>query len=864
MHKLKNKLALFVIAFAVFTFILFLIFNGIYIERKNKINALENRLYTVENDLLISFNDINTLLLKSINDSNIVFTDQNLQLLRLQKNLPRLNLEFSKLNTDIETLPDYAASDLNKIIESYHSYIAYLNEITELLKKRAETNTGILAKLNKVESKLYSTGYCNKETLNRLTFLSRSYLLYKKQEYIDNINWTTNQLESEIQRKSIPYAEKVKINSMISQYNILFSQLHQIDMMLDIQMPVSYTNKLIIEKEKILHYFEESRGSLTSFKETLSRTGILFYSVLFILIIVSALIFNGYIERLISTPLKWLTDNIVKILYDKHEDKKPLKYFNTFRELENLYKKILVLLQYLKDQEDKRQVAQKELRQSEHRYRELSDMLPQSIYETDSLGNLTYVNRAWHKTFGFDQSDMTNGINIVETMVSETGESVMGNRKFIHSEFIGVRKDGTTFPALVYSNQVLKNGKVSGIRGIVIDNSERKKYIELLKKEKERAENLDKMKTSFLADMSHELRTPMNAIMGFSDLLASLELNSKQKEEFISHINQSSQHILHLIDDIIDLAKIEAGELKINKKPTNVNKLFSELHETYFELLKNSDKQDKIKFTLNLREPNMIIDSDAHRLKQILNNLLGNAFKFTHRGEIELGYQISENNLMTVFVKDTGIGIDKNNLNEIFNRYNQVKRGDDIKGKGLGLSISKKIIELLGGKIWVESEPDQGTCFYFSLPVVPTIKEEEVQKIQEDFIYNWKDKLILVAEDEDLNFRVVKEFISKTGAKVMRAYDGEEVVDLCKNNHKIDLVVMDIKMPRKNGYEATLEIKRFKKELPIVALTAYALYEERNKCLKAGCDEYIAKPFQKELFLKTLNPFLSQHIDVAN
>ena len=201
---------------------------------------------------------------------------------------------------------------------------------------------------------------------------------------IDNINWITNQLESEVVRKNIPNTEKIKITSLIAQYSQLINQLQQIDFQLNMKVPVSNISQLYEEKDKILHHFEESRLSLSNYKETLSKNSIIYYSVLFIILLCSAFIFNGYLEKLIRKPIVWLTENIVKILYDKVEDKKPQKFFNSFQELENLYKKILVLLQYLKDQEDKRQFAQKELRQSEHRYRELSDMLPQSIYETDN------------------------------------------------------------------------------------------------------------------------------------------------------------------------------------------------------------------------------------------------------------------------------------------------------------------------------------------------------------------------------------------------------------------------------------------------------------------------------------------------
>ena len=863
MNKLKNKLALFIVTFAVFAFVLFLFFNHLYIEKKNSISSLENRLYSIENSILESFNDINTLLLKSMNDTSLVFTEQNIQLLKLRKNIPWLNEEFSYLNKELKQFPKNSTSNINKIVEYYQSYIAYLNEITELLKTRSQTNTGIISKLNRIEKRLEESEYCNQEMLNKLTFFSRSYMVYKKLEYVENINWIARNIESEVKRQDIPNTEKIKISSMLSHYTTLFKDLQSIDEKLDYKSPISYTNQLINQKDKISAQFEITFFIIENYRQNIAKSNIIFYSMLLIALIFTALLLNTFITGLINKPVKWLTNNIVKIIYDK-QDQKSVKHFKPFTEIEELYKKILVLLQYLKDQEDKRQKAQLELKQSEQRYREMADMLPQSIYETDGLGNLIYVNRAWFKTFGFDATDVENGINIIETIVSETGEAVLGSRKFIHSDFIGVRKDGTTFPALVYSNQVVKNSKMTGVRGIVIDNTERKKYIELLQAQKETAEKLDKQKTSYLADMSHELRTPMNAIIGFADLLASLEFDDKQKEEFVAHINASSKHILHLIDDIIDLARIEAGELNIKKVEVDVNSVLHELFVLYEDILKRTGKSNNIELVLNIPNNTIIASTDPHRLKQVINNLLGNALKFTNSGTIEFGYHITENNLVRFYVQDTGIGISEKDIQNIFDRFRQAGNTVKTKGKGLGLSISQKVIELLGGKIWVESEVNKKTIFYFTLPF-HGLKNVIVKDDKEcrDESYNWKDKLILIAEDEELNYKVIKEFIRKTQAKVIRAYDGEEVVELCKTSPKIDLVLMDIKMPRKSGYEATREIKLYNRNLPVVAVTAYALTDEKERCFKAGCNEYIAKPFKKEEFLKKLNPFLCQEVDIS-
>ena len=363
--------------------------------------------------------------------------------------------------------------------------------------------------------------------------------------------------------------------------------------------------------------------------------------------------------------------------------------------------------------------------------------------------------------------------------------------------------------------------------------------------ERKIAEESDKLKSAFLANMSHELRTPMNAIIAFSNFLREKTLSDDKKNEYINHIHSAGESLLCLIDDIIDSAKIEAKQLTINKHTTDITRLLTELYEIHSEI-KHKHENVKLKLTCD-RENHLIIHTDSMRLKQVINNLIENAFKYTLNGEIEFGLKEKEGGL-EFFVSDTGIGVPEDKIETIFHRFSQVEYSPEkaFGGTGLGLAISRDLVHLLGGKIWVESVVDKGSDFRFFLPVehiekIPFLHEKSKYRQESIPEYNWKEKVILIAEDEELNYKVLDSTLSKTKAKIIRASDGEQAVEHCKKT-KVDLVLMDIQMPKKDGYAATAEIKAIFPDLPIIAQTSFAMDGEKEKCLRAGCDDYLSKP----------------------
>ncbi|MCB2194214.1 MAG: response regulator [Bacteroidetes bacterium] len=381
---------------------------------------------------------------------------------------------------------------------------------------------------------------------------------------------------------------------------------------------------------------------------------------------------------------------------------------------------------------------------------------------------------------------------------------------------------------------------------------------------KEKAEESDRLKSAFLANMSHEIRTPMNAILGFAELITmpDSEVTPAEKENFIKLINNSGNNLLRLIDDIIDISKIEAGQIKIHKKECRLNTALKDIQRSFLEIRKHKNKEQiDIRVNENVISQNLIINTDILRLNQIFTNLIDNALKFTEDGFIEFGYEIQNKDKLLFFVKDTGVGMDHKKKDMVFDRFTKIE--DDktrlYRGAGLGLAISKSLVELLGGKIWVESVPEVGSTFYFNLPF-DQIKESESQQPVVDLKenYDWHDKTILVAEDEPANVIYIEEVLKITNANVLVAKNGKEAVEIYKKKKNIDIIIMDIKMPEMDGYEATQVIKNMNKEIPVISQSAYAMPGDIDKGYDSGMNDYLIKPVKPKVLLSIINKHLTK------
>jgi len=382
-----------------------------------------------------------------------------------------------------------------------------------------------------------------------------------------------------------------------------------------------------------------------------------------------------------------------------------------------------------------------------------------------------------------------------------------------------------------------------------------KTHLIKIRNAEQKAIDSDRLKTAFLQNISHEIRTPMNSIVGFSSLLKDKTITENEREQYQEMIAKSSDLLLNIVNEVLDISLIETGNITLNKKRIQLNNVLEELFLSYRPMINSNISFSVIK---GLSDPLSFILTDVVKVRQILNNLLNNAIKFTEKGHITFGYSLV-NNELEFFVEDTGIGIDHDFHEKIFERFRKIGQ-DNIRlydGVGLGLAICQGNVNLLKGEIWLESESGKGSRFFFTIPYEPVYNEETEGIKKPEINKSLNNITILVAEDDEINFLYIREIFKGTGAEILHAVNGKEAVEICQNNNNIDIVLIDIKMPVMNGYEAIKHIREFRPDLPIIAQTAFALSNEMLKAFNAGSNDYISKPFKKEQLLALVSKYTS-------
>ena len=379
-----------------------------------------------------------------------------------------------------------------------------------------------------------------------------------------------------------------------------------------------------------------------------------------------------------------------------------------------------------------------------------------------------------------------------------------------------------------------------------------------LENARKKAEEADRLKSAFLANMSHEIRTPMNAIVGFSNLLLS-NLPESEKEEYVRIINSNSENLMVLINDILDISLIEANQLKIEVVPFNANLIMKEL-ESIFNYRNKPDLVIKLD---PLPCNQLVLHTDQYRFRQVLNNLLSNALKYTDKGEIRFGYNILDDKAV-FYVSDSGIGISKEDFERIFDYFHKLEdsRTKFYKGTGIGLSISKKLLEMLGGEIWLESAPGKGSTFYFTIPL-PSDHLPEKPKSKhgnETTNHSLPGAHIIIAEDDPTNYLLLEKLFRRMNAQITWIKDGKEMLDFVKNNPALEhsVIIMDIKMPVMNGIDAFHEIRKINKTIPVIAVTAYATESEKQNLLQQGFTDYVSKPVNASLLIEIIKRNLAK------
>lgn len=414
--------------------------------------------------------------------------------------------------------------------------------------------------------------------------------------------------------------------------------------------------------------------------------------------------------------------------------------------------------------------------------------------------------------------------------------------------------------------QVLKdkNGHPFEFLGTVQDITDLKEVQLEYLKAKDQAEEADRVKSAFLANMSHQIRTPVNGILGFTELYFDAQLSDATRRQYFDLISSSCNQLTRIIDDIIDITRIEAAQIKLHETIVMVNEVLRE-SIAFYQPIANK-KGLEIELHKSLSDQNSFIETDGVKLRQILAQLIDNALKFTHEGGVKIGCK-KDGDYLVFSVQDSGIGIEIHNIDRIFKRFQQVaNEGVAHRGAGLGLAIVSAYVDLMGGTIWVESQPGEGSSFLFTIPYN---RPKDLELMLENSMNNrlaptCSVPKVLVVEDEEINFLYLEQLISRYDVEILHACDGLQAVEMATENPDLSLILMDIKLPGINGLEATRQIKDKNSEIPIVAQTAYAMMGDRDRVLQAGCDGYVPKPMSRSQIINVLKKYIPSIFSVSS
>ncbi|MCF8298323.1 MAG: PAS domain S-box protein [Saprospiraceae bacterium] len=523
-----------------------------------------------------------------------------------------------------------------------------------------------------------------------------------------------------------------------------------------------------------------------------------------------------------------------------------------------------VELQLLKAKE-KAEESEIKLKQSDRVFNLTLDMFCIAGFD----GYFKYLNPAWEKTLGWSIEELLSKpwldfVHPDDAKGTANIKSVIVDGKEIYKfENRYICKDGS-IKWFSWNSQPFPKENI--MIGAVRDITEAKRIeIELIRA-KEKAEESDRLKSAFLTNMSHEIRTPMNGILGFTNLLLEPNLSGEQQQEFIRIIEESGNRMLNTINDLMDISMIESNQMKTIISEIKINELTEELFLFFKPEVNKKGMSLLLNNSLNSKES--IVNTDSKKLNSILTNLIKNAIKYSHKGSIEFGCNFkpdterSRSAMLEFYVKDSGIGIPKNRQDAIFERFVQadIEDREVYEGNGLGLSITKAYVEMLGGEIWLESEEGKGSVFYFTIPCteINTTVSKDQKALPKSDIQESKFK-ILIAEDEEVSDLHLSILLKNIGKEIFHTKNGLEAIEICRNNPDIDLILMDIKMPKMSGYEATRQIRKFNKDVIIIAQTAYALEGDREKAIEAGCDDYVSKPIDKDELFEKIGKLVKSH-----
>jgi signal transduction histidine kinase/CheY-like chemotaxis protein len=865
-NSLRYRLLAWLLSFVLLTFVFVIPSVFIYQYKTKKISSVVQQINLLNINFLKDSKVISDFMLIESKNPEFYITGQSRQLMEHYKIKDNIAAALNTVYSDDDSRILRIESEFNQLRSKLKEYNTLFDSLVYLTYKRGYGDFGLEGELNDCDRRLEQASFFSKLQLFQLRKSEIAYLKWHDRESLELFRKTTSGLYASVQNnRSVTADHRQLLYNLLENNKSAFERLVNIDEKIGLTGNTELHGSMNEKNKEIEALFLTLLNEAGDLQQILIRRLNLFYIAYLGMIILLSLVAGFVISKHVVSHLEKLTVFISSVAQNKIIPK-PITHGldHSAREITAIYLEFRELMAQVDRWKKQHNIALKKVEENQKRYQELADLLPQSIFEADLDGNYTYANKAWFHNFRYSRSDLKNGIDVRATLISETIHDILNASKLEDAAFIAIRKDQTRFEASVYADDIIKDGQITGKRGIVIDISDKNRYIRKLKHETSKAQTSDQLKSSFLANMSHEIRTPMNSIIGFSNLLASEEVPEDQKKEFVHYIQTSGEILLNLVDDIIDIAKIEAGELKITKKECNLTALLLELHQTFNEIKIRLNKPSlKLIVSPEKENENLIFKTDPFRLRQILSNLIGNAIKFTDEGCVEFGYKVASQKKIEFYVKDTGIGLTREEMDMIFERFKRSHHSEErnIKGTGLGLTIAKNLVELLGGELWVESSPGNGTTFYFTIPYLKITKSipPEVKELS-DSDYNWEGKTILIVEDDLHGMSYLVELLKKTRVSILQAFSGDMAVELCKNHHP-DLVIMDIQLPGMDGLEATRIIKQMNARLPVIAQTAFAMAGDRERIKQAGCDDYLAKPIDSKQLLPRINDHLKIYQD---
>lgn len=561
--------------------------------------------------------------------------------------------------------------------------------------------------------------------------------------------------------------------------------------------------------------------------------------------------FKGKLQGFANLP-----DRYVSVFVNHYEPKRHEIDANTFVIIEDISGYVL---------------AEERIVASEQRFHELADLLPEMLVETDLNAKVTYANKKALGHFGFTEEDIQKGIYVFDLfmepdrslIVRRFKEFVLNEETSVMREYQIVNKLGQPVAVHASVNTLFKGDAPVGFRGILIDISGRIAYEQKLVKQKEKAEKADNMKTIFLQSLSHEIRTPMNGILGFSELIKYEKMTDEERNTYIDIIINSSNQLLSVIDDVVSLSKIETGDVVLQRDAVKLNDLFNDLMVYFHGYLMQRNNQVLLRLSNKVPEYAQNVIIAEKQVQHVLSNLIYNSIKLTKKGFIEIGVEKIDDKLK-FYVKDSRGGLAEENHVAVSKHHENDTNewNDKTLGLGLGMAIAKGLVDLMGGEFGFDALFTEGRLLFFTIPYLPASYVSEEKALPDEPILeypDWKGNVFLIVEDDFNNFLFLEQLLKKTNVGIHHLMNGKEAVEYLQAGKPADLVLMDIQMPVMDGYEATQIIRTFNRQIPILAQTANAMVEDKDKSIEVGCNDYIAKPVNKKVLIKKLISLLREN-----